>query len=1277
MPAHSGVTTGRKPSRKFSSKHLLAASCILVGAQALVLGSVGSRTPGPLLSQLIQLTLGLICILACLNAFRQSRGVARYAWRLLAVTFVIWAFAQALGIYLDVSGNHSLDSLDETAFFLSQIPFGMLLFLDPDGEPNHFDRLHILDFVQVCVFWTSTLLCFSPRLWSPAIAPHIGHFTWSRTIAFDGLLAATFVLRALLTNSKAVRSFFGCMAIFLILSGLADSYALSPGHDLPPGGWFDLIWSALLAIPILIAATWKNADEDHSDVSARSQRVVVNQLFPLLYPLLSFIVLARVDRAYPLLSPLVFTVGFGAFASRVLIIQRRLGESENKYRVLFEDSADANWLMDEKRFLNCNSAALKMFGYASGAEMRHPAYISPPNQPDGTPSPKAIEQRIAAVFLNGKERFEWLHQRKNGNVFPAEVCLTALTLSGRPALLATVRDITQRKESEETLLFKTALLEAQAETTIDGIVVVDGSNHIVLANKQFGLHFGIPDEVIRAGDDLIVRNHVIARVEAPDAFVERVQYLYSHRDEKSRDEIKLKNGKVFDRYSAPLVDSQSGYRGRIWYFRDITDHKLAEERVQFLAYYDALTGLPNRTLLQDRLAKALAAARRQKHKVAVLFLDIDRFKDINDSLGHSVGDLLLRKIAERLKTWGREQDTVARLSGDEFVITLTHVKDVPDAAVATERLMDALTAEFIVDGQSLSIGCSVGISLFPEHGTDCETLIKNADAAMYSAKNDGRNNVRFFNEDTNAQVVERLTLENSLRTALSKKQLFLMYQPQMDIATGRIIGLEALLRWQHPTLGLVPPDKFIQIAENCGLIVSIGEWVLRTACSQAREWQREGFLAVRMAVNVSAVQFRQEGFCELIRRVLQETGLPPQYLELELTESLLLANAELMLSVVQKLKAMGLTLAIDDFGTGYSSFSYLKQFRVNRLKIDRSFIQDVAVNTDDAAITAAIISMGKSLRLTVIAEGVENEAQMSFLRTHQCDEIQGYYFSKPLAVDKVAGKLRGDSSESRAERMPVGDNRDHKLHEVRISLRSIAIALLVSADPVTIQQFSLALQELSISPDTCKDAASAGLLLKRRKFDAVIVDLQLGEQSGLILDEAHLSASNRTAVSFGISNSDAEATAAFRKKAQFVFERPLSPQSIHKILNPAYGLILRERRRYFRCPISLPVIIQREGRREIRCNSVNISGGGMALSTQVPLVPGENVRVQFTLPDHEAPVLAESTICWSKTGHLGVRFVSVADDHNSELQAWLSHELEQILPEFVADQFRKAETGSK
>ena len=547
-----------------------------------------------------------------------------------------------------------------------------------------------------------------------------------------------------------------------------------------------------------------------------------------------------------------------------------------------------------------------------------------------------------------------------------------------------------------------------------------------------------------------------------------------------------------------------------------------------------------------------------------------------------------------------------------------------------------------------------------------KSLISRADAAMYSAKDSGRNNFRFFTEDMNAQAGERMILENSLRLALENEELFLVYQPQMHTATGRITGLEALLRWQHPDLGLVPPDKFIRIAENSGLILPIGEWVLRTACSQARKWQDEGLPAVTVAVNVSAIQFRQKNFCELVRRVLHETGLAPQYLELELTESLLLSNADLMLSVVQELTAMGLTLAIDDFGTGYSSFAYLRHFRVSKIKIDRVFIRDVAVNPDDAAIATAIINMAKSLRLKVIAEGVENEAQLSFLRAHHCDEIQGYYFSKPLTVDKVADKLRGDSPEPQAERKLAGNNPDSKPHAVRVSLMSIGVALLVSADPVTIQQFSLALRELSISPDACQDATSASLLLKRRKFDAVIVDLQLGEQSGLVLDEVRLSSSNRTAVTFGISDDDAEVTAAFSKKSQFVFERPLSAQSIHKTLKPAYGLILRERRRYFRYPVSIPVIIRRESMQDVWCNSVNISQGGMALSTLVPLVVGENIRVQFTLPDDEATCSAESMICWGGTGQFGIRFVSISNEQTSELQVWLSQKLEETLPEFVA-----------
>jgi diguanylate cyclase (GGDEF)-like protein/PAS domain S-box-containing protein len=682
-----------------------------------------------------------------------------------------------------------------------------------------------------------------------------------------------------------------------------------------------------------------------------------------------------------------------------------LQDSENKYHALFADSADAYWLLDETGYLDCNWAALEMFGFASKDDFKHPADISPPHQPDGTPSEIAAKQRIAAALLNGKERFEWLHQRKNGEVFPTEVCLTALTLGGRRILLATVRDITERKQAEEALLFKTALLEAQSETTIDGILAVDESDHIILANRQFGLHFGIPDELLSSADDLIVRKYVTDIVENNDAFLERIKSLYAHPDDRSRDEVRLKNGKTFDRYSAPLIDSKSRRRGRIWYFRDITDRKAAEERIQFLAYFDALTELPNRTLLKDRLLKAVAGARRRNEQVALLFLDIDHFKLINDSLGHTLGDRLLKDVAARLKGCVREQDTVARVGGDEFVVVLSGVKGEAEAATAASRIVKTITGKFVVQGHSLNTSCSLGISMFPQHSDDCDTLIKYADQAMYSAKENGRNNFQFFKEDMNTQVVKRLTLENDLRLAIEREEFFLVYQPQMEISSGRIIGLEALIRWQHPKLGLVPPDKFIPITEKTGLILPIGEWVLKTACSQARKWLDDGIYTVPVAVNVSAVQFRQEGFCELIKKVLQETCLPPQYLELELTESLLLSNEDVMFSVLQELKEMGLKLAIDDFGTGYSSLSYLKQFPVNKLKIDRSFIRDISTNSDDAAITTAIINMAKSLNLKVIAEGVETEAQMSFLREHRCDEIQGYYFSKPISAGEVADKV--------------------------------------------------------------------------------------------------------------------------------------------------------------------------------------------------------------------------------------------------------------------------------
>ena len=442
---------------------------------------------------------------------------------------------------------------------------------------------------------------------------------------------------------------------------------------------------------------------------------------------------------------------------------------------------------------------------------------------------------------------------------------------------------------------------------------------------------------------------------------------------------------------------------------DITERKLAEDRIQFLAYFDSLTNLPNRALVHDRLSKNIAAAKRRRDKLAVIHLDIDSFKIINDCLGHSRGDELLQAIAQRLQACARDEDTVARLGGDEFLIALGPIGSHGDAAVVAERVARELRPAFNLNGNSLNVTCSIGISIFPEHGGDAETLIKNADAAMYASKNRGRNTFSFFSEEMTAQAVERLRLGNNLRGALDREEFHLVFQPEFNLRTGAVSCWEALIRWKHPELGLVPPDKFIPIAEANGMIVPIGEWVLRTACHHARCWHDIGS-KVPVAVNVSAVQFRQIGFCDLVRRVLKETGLDPEFLELEITESLLLATEDMRFEVLSQLKTLGVKLAIDDFGTGYSSLSYLKQLPVSKLKIDRSFIHDLHRNGNEEAITAAIIQMAKCLNLTVTAEGVENERQLQFLRGQQCDDVQGFLFSKPLKADQMDFQSRKASA---------------------------------------------------------------------------------------------------------------------------------------------------------------------------------------------------------------------------------------------------------------------------
>ncbi len=444
--------------------------------------------------------------------------------------------------------------------------------------------------------------------------------------------------------------------------------------------------------------------------------------------------------------------------------------------------------------------------------------------------------------------------------------------------------------------------------------------------------------------------------------------------------------------------------------QDITDRKAAEAQIEFLAYYDALTGLLSRTLLRDRIQVMLANARRRRDKLALLFLDLDKFKTINDSLGHAIGDALLVEVAKRLKRWTREQDAIARLGGDEFLVLAPDILEVADVTAAADRIIDSMRSGFLVGDHMLNVTCSIGISIFPEHGTDVDTLIKNADAAMYYSKLSGRNSYSFFSEEMTAKATKRFALQNGMRTALDNDEFFVVYQPQQDINTGKISGCEALLRWKHPELGLVPPQEFIPVAESSGLIIPIGRWLLGTVCRQARLWQDRALPVLPVSVNVSAFEISRTGFLHEVKAALIDADISPECLQLELTESLLISNADTINEMIRDMKDIGVKLLIDDFGTGYSNLSYLRRLPIYKLKIDRSFVQDLTVNPDDTAITKTIIGMAKSLNLKVIAEGVETPIQMSFLRDHGCDEIQGFYFSEPLSAAEFEKKFGADGA---------------------------------------------------------------------------------------------------------------------------------------------------------------------------------------------------------------------------------------------------------------------------
>jgi len=469
-----------------------------------------------------------------------------------------------------------------------------------------------------------------------------------------------------------------------------------------------------------------------------------------------------------------------------------------------------------------------------------------------------------------------------------------------------------------------------------------------------------------------------------------------------------KDGSLFwnDMHLAPVQGDSGVVTHFIGILNDVTDAMRYQDELEHQANHDTLTGLPNRNLLKDRLAQAIAYAQRYQRTLTVVFIDLDNFKLVNDSLGHQAGDQLLKTVSSRLQSCIRVSDTVARLGGDEFVLLLcdhppeTGCESAP-LSLTLQRILDEIALPYNIGPHEFFLSCSIGYTVLPEDGDTADLLLKNADMAMYRAKELGRNNIQRFVPELNEKVARRLALEGDLRRALDNGEFFLCYQPQMDLTTRRMVGMETLIRWQHPQRGLISPVQFIPLAEETGLIVPIGAWVLRTACAQAKAWQDQGLRPVRLSVNLSARQFIQRDLVASIRQTLDDTGLSAEHLELELTESLIMHNADLFISTLRDLRQIGIELAIDDFGTGYSSLSYLQRFPINRLKIDQSFVRDIVGNGDNGAISVAIIRLGQSLGLKVIAEGVETIEQLDFLHTSGCNEIQGYYFSKPLPAEEM------------------------------------------------------------------------------------------------------------------------------------------------------------------------------------------------------------------------------------------------------------------------------------
>ncbi len=620
-----------------------------------------------------------------------------------------------------------------------------------------------------------------------------------------------------------------------------------------------------------------------------------------------------------------------------------------------------------------------------------------------------VYQTFNTVYRTGMAApsFDWEMRHKDGRTVVGEGSVQLVRdAAGNPIGFGGIlRDVTQRRLTEQALRESEARFRALTNLSSDWYWEQDAELRYTRMESR------------HAGGGAVQQTFLAKRpweteleMHAPGGWDAHRALLLAHKP--FRDAIMFRQLAGDTPYyisvsGEPVFDRENRFTGYRGVSREITDQKIAEARIQHLATHDSLTGLPNRAMFNQLLTHALSSAQRHERMFAVLFIDLDRFKFINDTLGHVAGDQLLQEITERFKKALRASDVIARLGGDEFVVLVEEVKSVDKVRTVARKLLSAAIKPLLLLGRECRVTASIGIALYPQDGEDGQTLMKNADIAMYFAKSEGKNNFQFYSTDITSQTLERLTLEANLRHAMENDEFSLHYQAKRDLKKGTITGVEALLRWDNPELGSVSPAQFIPAAEETGLIVPIGKWVLRTACLQNVAWQRQGLPPICMAVNLSVRQFSDEHLLSDLTEILAETGMAPELLELEITEGMVIQNPAQAVRLLSAIKGMGVRLAIDDFGTGYSSLGQLKNFPIDTLKVDRSFIRDIATNTEDKAIIEAIIAMGKTLSLTVVAEGVETREQESFLRAHACDEMQGYYFSRPIPADEFAALLHG------------------------------------------------------------------------------------------------------------------------------------------------------------------------------------------------------------------------------------------------------------------------------